>query len=76
MEITDRLIRHQLRDRWVRVARIEAEEARTATAEQRWQQFVAILLMAQGLGLDRSPRDEDGINAVRQRWATLRERLS
>ena len=75
MEITDDLVRHQLRDRWVAVAKIEAEEARTATPEQRWQQFVATLLMAQGLGLDKSPQDEDGVEAVRQRWATLRERL-
>lgn len=76
MEITDDLVRHQLRDRWVEVARIEAEEARTATPEQRWRQFVAILLMAQGLGLDQWQQDEAGIEAVRQRWAILRERLA
>jgi len=58
------------------VARFEAEEARAATPEQRWRQFVTLLLQAQALRLDQWPQDERAIAAVRQRWVRLKEGMA
>lgn len=76
MEITDELVRHQLRDRWVEVARIQAQERRGETEESRWKRFCALVGVAAALGLDLggSARDEA---AVWERWQQLRrEHLS
>lgn len=76
MEIADDAVRRHLRGRWVDVARIELRETRSATPEQRWKQFLAILATAHALGLDQQPQDEAGIEFARRRWAILRECLA
>jgi hypothetical protein len=71
MEITDDLMRHQLRDRWVEVARVQAQERRDETEESRWKRFCALVGLSAVLGLELggSARDE---TAVWERWQQLR----
>jgi hypothetical protein len=71
MEITDDLIRHQLRGRWVEVAKIQAQERRDETEESRWKRFCALIGLAAVLGLDlggSAPSE----SAVWERWQQLR----
>jgi len=61
------------RERWQAVAAIEAEEQRTASIALRWQQTNAIFRLAAGLGLPRGEKDDAETEAVRRRWALLKE---
>jgi hypothetical protein len=68
--MSDHLLR-QFRERWQAVAAIEREEQREASVALRWQQLNAILRLAMGLGLP--PREQFEEEAVRQRWAKLKD---
>jgi hypothetical protein len=71
MEITDDLMRHQLRDRWVEVERVLAQERRDETEESRWKRFCALVGLSAVLGLELGDgaRDE---TAIWERWQQLR----
>ena len=60
------------RDRWQAVAAVEAEEQRSAHITMRWQQMIAILRLAIGLGLSLAREDDGEIEAVRRRWCSLK----
>jgi hypothetical protein len=64
----------KFRDRWQAVAKIEAEEQKTASITLRWQQLTAILLMAKGLGLTIEKSNEEN-EIIYQRWAKLKGSL-
>jgi len=63
----------EFRERWQAVATVEAEEQRAAPIALRWQQTNAIFRLAMGLGLLQAEGDDAEIEAVRRRWALLRE---
>ena len=67
-----RLVR-EYRARWKAVREVEIEEQRQASISVRWQQLNALYAMARDLGLP-SPAKESEIEAVRQRWASLKDR--
>ena len=59
-------------ERWKEVERIEKEEARTASIQDRWKKLNALFGLALELGLlDKETNQKEEI--VWQRWAILRE---
>ncbi len=66
----------EFRERWQAVATIEAGEQRAASIALRWQQTNAIFRLAIDLGLPRAEGDDAEIEAVRRRWALLKESSS
>ena len=69
----DKKLVREFRERYQAVAAIEAEEQRTASVEERWQQLNSIVRLAAGLGLThRGSAEED---MVYQRWARLKAGL-
>ena len=68
--MSDKLMK-EFRERWQAVAAIEVEERRTASVALRWQQTIAILQLAIGLGLPLTEPDAEE-EVVRQRWAKLK----
>lgn len=64
----------EYRDRWSAVREVELEEQRQSSISVRWQQLNALLSLARGLGLS-PPEKESELEAVRERWARLKDRL-
>jgi hypothetical protein len=62
----------EFRARWQPVKAVEVEEQRTASITSRFQQMNAVFKMGIGLGLLRTEDDAE-IEAVRRRWARLKE---
>ncbi len=52
----------------------EIEERRRESIELRWEQLNAIVGMALALGLPLGGQDEKGVEEVRRRWCTLKDR--
>ena len=59
---------------WQAVNKVERQEARTATVQQRWRRLNAVYGLSVELGLDVRLGDQ-GEELVWQRWQLLRERM-
>ncbi len=60
-------------ERWQAVAEREREERRRLSPQQHWQQFCALIALAEELGLDWRQQNEQEVAEVRRRWVHLKE---
>ncbi|MEM7343101.1 MAG: hypothetical protein AAF485_02570 [Chloroflexota bacterium] len=61
------------KNRWQAVADRENEEQKKIPFVDRWKKLNSIIRIAQTLGLDRQPNEQQ-IDVVRQRWNELKDR--
>lgn len=58
--------------RWKAVQAVEREESRRSTPQQRWKQFITILELVEGLGLQIPDTAEEDMQVI-LRWKRIKE---